>query len=267
MTAKPTEPVGRERLIEQVAHAIASEDGGPGNPLGYFPSGGPMRTSEWDEFMPQQREAWRAMARAAIAAYELASPQPDLPLEGWERWQKPEVEEDDGVVCVQAFSQDNQRLITFTVYPERVLVTETAVGEPSHTIVLKRSALPAGGGGGSSSAESAASSASHSDCSAAPHSAGWQPIDSAPRDGTWFLAFNGHWRGVAKYTAPYHGDEGDEFQDPVWVDETSEFIEPEPTHWQPLPSPPEPLGPRKDGASLHPSQPPDNPHSDGGGET
>lgn len=54
--------------IDRVALAIASEDGGPGNPIGYFPSGSPMRDGEWDWYMPEQREAWRRMARAAIAA-------------------------------------------------------------------------------------------------------------------------------------------------------------------------------------------------------
>jgi hypothetical protein len=55
-------------LIESVARAIASEDGGPGNPLGYFPNGASMRLSTWEEFMPEQHEAWRRMARSAILA-------------------------------------------------------------------------------------------------------------------------------------------------------------------------------------------------------
>lgn len=60
----------------------------------------------------------------------------------------------------------------------------------------------------------------------------WQPIEAAPRDGTTFLAFNGHWRGVARYWEALYPD------DPIWVDEHSEFIEPPPTHWMPLPAPP-----------------------------
>ena len=69
----------------------------------------------------------------------------------------------------------------------------------------------------------------------------WRPIEEAPRDGTPFLAWNGHWRGVAMYfEARYEGDI-------EWVDEQTNYIEPEPTHWMPLPPPPkkegvEPLG-------------------------
>lgn len=67
----------------------------------------------------------------------------------------------------------------------------------------------------------------------------WQDITTAPKDGTWFLAWNGNWRGVCQYHEPYHGEEGAaEFTDPVWVDETDDFIEPPPTHWMPLPDPP-----------------------------
>lgn len=55
-------------LVDRVALAIASEDGGPGNPLGYFPQSGAMRDAMWEDFMPEQHEAWRRMARAAIAA-------------------------------------------------------------------------------------------------------------------------------------------------------------------------------------------------------
>lgn len=60
----------------------------------------------------------------------------------------------------------------------------------------------------------------------------WQPIETAPKDGTPFLAWNGHWRGVAMYfEARYE-------EDPEWVDEQTNYIEPEPTHWMPLPTPP-----------------------------
>lgn len=60
----------------------------------------------------------------------------------------------------------------------------------------------------------------------------WRSIDEAPRDGTPFLAWNGHWRGVAAYHAPnYEGD-------PVWVDEQREYITPPPTHCMPLPPAP-----------------------------
>lgn len=46
-----------EALIDEVALAIASEDGGPGNPLGYFPQSGAMRTAAWEDFLPEQHEA------------------------------------------------------------------------------------------------------------------------------------------------------------------------------------------------------------------
>jgi hypothetical protein len=62
---------------------------------------------------------------------------------------------------------------------------------------------------------------------------GWQPIETAPRDGEYFLAWNGNWRGLARFWEPnYEGD-------PPWVDETTQYIVPEPTHWMPLPEPPE----------------------------
>lgn len=60
----------------------------------------------------------------------------------------------------------------------------------------------------------------------------WQLIKTAPKDGEHFLAWNGHWRGVAQYWPPNYED------DPIWVDETTEYIVPPPTHWMPLPPPP-----------------------------
>lgn len=60
-----SEPFDPESVVDRVALAIASEDG-LGSPIGYFPSGAPMIDGEWDYFMPEQREAWRRMARAAL---------------------------------------------------------------------------------------------------------------------------------------------------------------------------------------------------------
>lgn len=61
---------------------------------------------------------------------------------------------------------------------------------------------------------------------------GWRPIESAPRDDDFVLLFNGYWRGVGRR----------QLRDPdcpyAYVDETSEFIGPNPTHWMPLPAPP-----------------------------
>jgi len=62
----------------------------------------------------------------------------------------------------------------------------------------------------------------------------WQPIETAPKDGTYFLCFNGNWRGLSRYWEPNYED------DPIWVDETTEFISPPPTHWMPLPAAPKP---------------------------
>lgn len=63
---------------------------------------------------------------------------------------------------------------------------------------------------------------------------GWRPIETAPRDGSWFLVWNGNWVGVAKYREPY--DDTDPC--PSWEDETGHFITPQPTIWQPRPEPP-----------------------------
>lgn len=66
----------------------------------------------------------------------------------------------------------------------------------------------------------------------------WRPIPAEvregeePWDGEPLLLWNGHWRGVGMYNEPnYEGD-------PIWVDEHTEFIEPGPTHYMPLPAPP-----------------------------
>lgn len=52
----------------------------------------------------------------------------------------------------------------------------------------------------------------------------WQPIETAPKDGTWFLAYEAD---VPMYTA--HWDE-DGWYDLEWKCR--------PTHWMPLPEPP-----------------------------
>ena len=63
----------------------------------------------------------------------------------------------------------------------------------------------------------------------------WQPIETAPKDGTWFLA----WNGEAMFVAGI-GREG-QFRLPVGTVETElgEDEPPPPTHWMPLPAPPE----------------------------
>lgn len=72
---------------------------------------------------------------------------------------------------------------------------------------------------------------------------GWQPIETAPKDGTWIIAladcgnpnFAGHgvvqWRGDGR-TANAHG----------WYDDRVQMMD-DATHWMPLPSPPHDQGP------------------------
>ena len=65
---------------------------------------------------------------------------------------------------------------------------------------------------------------------------GWQPIETAPRDGAFVLVWNGYWISAAKYWEPYDGT-----YRRGWVSETTELlelIEPQPTHWMPLPAAP-----------------------------
>lgn len=61
----------------------------------------------------------------------------------------------------------------------------------------------------------------------------WRPIETAPRDGSTFIGWNGRWRGVARYFEPNYED------DPIWTDERTEYITPPLTHWMPLPPPPD----------------------------
>ncbi|MEJ1174253.1 DUF551 domain-containing protein [Agrobacterium sp. CMT1] len=59
--------------------------------------------------------------------------------------------------------------------------------------------------------------------------AGWQPIESAPRDGTQFLAFE-----IDGYFNCWWHDNG--YGEQYWMDEADS--EPNPTHWMPLPAAP-----------------------------
>lgn len=75
---------------------------------------------------------------------------------------------------------------------------------------------------------------------------GWQPIETAPDSvqgeyPDYGLYWNGHHVGVG-YT--YVEDDGEDTR--RFSDEGGEFIEPPPTHWQPLPAPPsaDPAPPR-----------------------
>ena len=58
--------------------------------------------------------------------------------------------------------------------------------------------------------------------------------NNLPEIGKWVLLFNGHWTGVGKYSP----NEDEEYLEPEWQDETSEYIAPYPTHYMQLPNPP-----------------------------
>lgn len=66
---------------------------------------------------------------------------------------------------------------------------------------------------------------------------GWQPIETAPRDGTWVILHTAAGGVQPGYWGPtYFG------YNPAWVQyahrsEAEEIIG-EPTHWMPLPAPP-----------------------------
>lgn len=61
----------------------------------------------------------------------------------------------------------------------------------------------------------------------------WRPIETAPKEkGKYLLGWNRHHSGVIQYWPRAYED------DPEWVDESTEFIEPPVTHWMPLPPPP-----------------------------
>jgi len=62
------------------------------------------------------------------------------------------------------------------------------------------------------------------------NSSGWQPIETAPRDGTWVLVYAGdtHVACFSDYTS----------KDQWWTQGASLLSDPHPTHWQPLPPPP-----------------------------
>jgi hypothetical protein len=70
----------------------------------------------------------------------------------------------------------------------------------------------------------------------------WQPIETAPRDGTDFIAYNeftGPYITAAKSIFPIAAPPDGTIRFPMhyWHGQKGTWF-PEPTHWQPLPSPP-----------------------------
>jgi hypothetical protein len=70
----------------------------------------------------------------------------------------------------------------------------------------------------------------------------WRPIETAPRDGTDFIAYNeftGPYITAAKSISPIAAPPDGTIRFPMhyWHGQKGTWF-PEPTHWQPLPSPP-----------------------------
>jgi hypothetical protein len=73
----------------------------------------------------------------------------------------------------------------------------------------------------------------------------WQPIESAPKDGTWFLAWSGTiFQGGLVTKAKWDADLTAKKPRPMWTYAESwigrhHMKLHQPTHWMPLPAPPE----------------------------
>lgn len=67
----------------------------------------------------------------------------------------------------------------------------------------------------------------------------WMDIDTAPKDGTWFIGWDGRYRDIWRWdaSAKTDGDDG------WWVNQSDDNMDNVPTHWAPLlPSPPQQEG-------------------------
>lgn len=78
---------------------------------------------------------------------------------------------------------------------------------------------------------------------------GWRTIDSAPKDGTWIIAWDGSKVAPASWTDDTgdfgSGDIGWCYGDTHWggvLYEGINLMVAQPTHWQPLPPPPPTTG-------------------------
>lgn len=73
---------------------------------------------------------------------------------------------------------------------------------------------------------------------------GWQPIDTAPKDGTAVLVYPGTWSGRSASIAKWESDKYAKKPRPYWSrdDDFGRVTfsrEHPPTHWMPLPPPPD----------------------------
>lgn len=64
----------------------------------------------------------------------------------------------------------------------------------------------------------------------------WQPIETAPKDGTWVLGFKER-KYVQDQIETWHWVEAEDFVGWEHAAEANDFYE-QPTHWMPLPAPP-----------------------------
>ncbi len=72
----------------------------------------------------------------------------------------------------------------------------------------------------------------------------WQPIETAPRDGTHILVYPPTWYGEFASIAYWHSELSGRCTEPYWkrTDALNRIImclENPPTHWMPLPPPPQ----------------------------
>ena len=67
----------------------------------------------------------------------------------------------------------------------------------------------------------------------------WRPIETAPRNGDWFLALEPASQCNAHYACKFYYR--DEYAGDLWLSSCGQYVtdSPEPTHWMPLPPAPE----------------------------
>ena len=80
----------------------------------------------------------------------------------------------------------------------------------------------------------------------------WQPIETAPRDGTTILVCGGMWVGEFSGEFPLGGVAMVTFLGDTWAVDNTEYYGPtihNPTHWMPLPPDPNEIGEGLNGPS------------------